>query len=72
MPSRGRPRPSGCSWRGASGWIITGDGVIVCKDGFRAGFMRPEDFQALWERLGLVPEIQEVDGSAVFCEHVVA
>jgi 2-polyprenyl-6-hydroxyphenyl methylase/3-demethylubiquinone-9 3-methyltransferase len=46
----------------------TGHGVIVCKDGFRAGFMGPADFRALWAGLGLIPEIIEVDGSATFCE----
>jgi 2-polyprenyl-6-hydroxyphenyl methylase/3-demethylubiquinone-9 3-methyltransferase len=46
----------------------TGEGVIVCKDGFRAGFMGPAEFRALWSRLGLIPEIREVDGSATFCE----
>ncbi len=48
----------------------TGEGVIVCKDGFRAGYMRPEDFRQLWHRLGLTPEINEIDGSALFCEAV--
>jgi SAM-dependent methyltransferase len=49
----------------------TGGGVIVCKDGFRAGAMSPEDFEALCERFGLAPTITEVDGSSVFCELVV-
>lgn len=48
----------------------TTDGVIVCKDGFEAGYMRPEDFRQLWRRLGLEPEISEVDGSSTFCEVV--
>jgi len=46
----------------------TRDGVIVCQDGFRAGCMLVEDFQELWQRLRLNPEICEVDGSALFCE----
>lgn len=49
----------------------TGDGVIVCKDGFRTGFMKPEEFKALWDELGLTPLIEEVDASATFCESVV-
>ncbi|MBW2094509.1 MAG: class I SAM-dependent methyltransferase [Deltaproteobacteria bacterium] len=49
----------------------TGKGIIVCKDGFRAGFMQPDEFRALWEGLGLVPSITVVDDSAVFCESVV-
>jgi ubiquinone/menaquinone biosynthesis C-methylase UbiE len=48
----------------------TGNGVIVCKDGFRADFMRPDEFRKLWKRLGLTPNITVVDGSAVFCESV--
>jgi 2-polyprenyl-6-hydroxyphenyl methylase/3-demethylubiquinone-9 3-methyltransferase len=49
----------------------SGNGVIVCKDGFRAGFMRPSDFQELWASCGLTPEIVEVDASATFCESVI-
>jgi len=49
----------------------TGEGVIVCTDGFRAGYMRPEDFRQLWLGLGLGPEITEVDGSVLFCETVI-
>ena len=49
----------------------TGNGVIVCRDGFRAGLMRPRDFQMLWMKLGLTPDIKEVDGSATFCESVI-
>jgi 2-polyprenyl-6-hydroxyphenyl methylase/3-demethylubiquinone-9 3-methyltransferase len=48
----------------------TGNGVIVCKDGFRAGMMSPEGFRGLAARFGLVPEINEVDESSVFCEMV--
>jgi 2-polyprenyl-6-hydroxyphenyl methylase/3-demethylubiquinone-9 3-methyltransferase len=46
----------------------TGDGVIVCKDGFRVGALRRGDFEILCERVGTVPTITEVDGSSVFCE----
>lgn len=49
----------------------TREGMIVCKDGFEAGYMRPEDFRQLWQQLGLVPEVSEVDGSSTFCETVV-
>ena len=45
----------------------TGNGVIACKDGFRAGTMEVGDFQALCARLRLRAEIVEVDGSSVFC-----
>jgi 2-polyprenyl-6-hydroxyphenyl methylase/3-demethylubiquinone-9 3-methyltransferase len=50
----------------------TGDGVIVCRDGFRAGFLRPIDFEAVWARAGLTPRISEVDESSVFCESVIS
>lgn len=46
----------------------TGDGVIVCKDGFRATTFRPGDFLALTASLGLTAKIFEVDGSSIFCE----
>jgi 2-polyprenyl-6-hydroxyphenyl methylase/3-demethylubiquinone-9 3-methyltransferase len=50
----------------------TGDGLIVCRDGFRAGRMRPEDFRSLCSRGGWISEITEVDSSSVFCEILVA
>jgi 2-polyprenyl-6-hydroxyphenyl methylase/3-demethylubiquinone-9 3-methyltransferase len=46
----------------------TGEGVIACKDGFRAGAMSREDFEALCARADLKPVITEVDGSSLFCE----
>jgi len=46
----------------------TGDGVIACKDGFRSGRMRSEDFEMLARRLGLGGTIEVVDGSITFCE----
>jgi 2-polyprenyl-6-hydroxyphenyl methylase/3-demethylubiquinone-9 3-methyltransferase len=57
--------------RGLIGEIDTGatrNGVIVCKDGFRAGAMSADDFRGLCSRLGQRPTIQEVDGSSLFCE----
>jgi 2-polyprenyl-6-hydroxyphenyl methylase/3-demethylubiquinone-9 3-methyltransferase len=48
----------------------TGDGTIVCRDGFRAGRMTPDDLRSLCAKLGLEPEITEVDDSSVFCEIV--
>jgi SAM-dependent methyltransferase len=44
------------------------DGVIVCRDGFRAGAVTPERFRALARELGVTPVITEVDGSSIFCE----
>ena len=46
----------------------TGNGVIVCKDGFRATTFSPDDFVALASKLGTTAEIFEVDESSVFCE----
>jgi 2-polyprenyl-6-hydroxyphenyl methylase/3-demethylubiquinone-9 3-methyltransferase len=46
----------------------TGEGVIVCKDGFRAGRMSDEELDALCFRVGLKPDIVEVDKSSMFCE----
>ncbi|TKJ39987.1 SAM-dependent methyltransferase [candidate division LCP-89 bacterium B3_LCP] len=51
-------------------WGSTGDGVIVCKDGFRATTVLPDDFIALTSQLGLTAQITEVDKSSVFCEVV--
>jgi 2-polyprenyl-6-hydroxyphenyl methylase/3-demethylubiquinone-9 3-methyltransferase len=48
----------------------SGDGVIVCKDGFRAGRLTPEEMQELCARLGVEAQITEVDRSSVFCEIV--
>ncbi len=49
----------------------TRDGVIVCKDGFHAGAMGREEFRTLCEETGVVPHIEEVDGSSIFCEFTV-
>ena len=49
-------------------WEATGNGVIVCTDGFRATTCRPEDFQALFQETGLPVKITEVDESSLFCE----
>lgn len=46
----------------------TRDGVIVCRDGFRAGTFSPAQFGTLAESLGLPQIITEVDDSSLFCE----
>ncbi len=46
----------------------TGEGVIVCKDGFTATTVRPGDFLALTSGLNLEVWVVEVDESSVFCE----
>lgn len=45
----------------------TGNGVIVCKDGFRATTVDAGGFRALAAHVGLVPSIVEVEGSSLFC-----
>ena len=44
----------------------TRDGVIVCKDGFRATTQTPEDYEAIGRGSGCSYEIAEVDGSSLF------
>lgn len=46
----------------------TTNGVIVCKDGFRATTVRPGEFLALTSGLNLEVRIVEVDESSLFCE----
>ena len=46
----------------------TGDGVIICKDGFRASTVSPDDFISLTSDLNIDPIITEVDGSSIFYE----
>jgi len=46
----------------------TGNGVIVCKDGFRASTVSPDEFFLLASSLNFDPIFTEVDGSSVFYE----
>jgi 2-polyprenyl-6-hydroxyphenyl methylase/3-demethylubiquinone-9 3-methyltransferase len=46
----------------------TANGVIVCKDGFRATTVGPAEFKAMTATLKLSADIAEVAESAVFCE----
>lgn len=46
----------------------TCDGTIVCRDGFTATTIRPEDFTLLTAGLGVSSRIIEVDNSSLFCE----
>lgn len=46
----------------------TGKGVIVCKDGFKASTVGPDDFAALTSDLLVQSKITEVDRSSLFCE----
>jgi 2-polyprenyl-6-hydroxyphenyl methylase/3-demethylubiquinone-9 3-methyltransferase len=45
----------------------TGDGTIVCKDGFRATTFSPDAFRKLASSVGIEPRIS-VESGAVFCE----
>ncbi len=49
----------------------TGNGVIVCTDGFRSGTMNRTGFEALCAQVGIEPMIVEVDRSSLFCELIV-
>jgi len=49
----------------------TGSGVIVCKDGFTAGTVGPEDFIRLTSGLPVESIISEVDNSSIFFELLV-
>jgi SAM-dependent methyltransferase len=48
----------------------TGNGTIVCKDGFRATTAEKATFEKLAASLSVTPRITEVDGSSLFCEFV--
>ena len=47
---------------------LTKNGVIVCKDGFRATTYSGQDFTKLAVGFNLEPEIYEIDNSSVFCK----
>lgn len=49
----------------------TGNGVIVCKDGFRATTADKTILDELAAGVGVTPTITEVDDSSLFCEIVV-
>jgi SAM-dependent methyltransferase len=45
----------------------TGEGIIVCRDGFRASTVGAEEFSALAADLGRRAEIEVVAASSLFC-----
>ncbi|GAF70576.1 unnamed protein product, partial [marine sediment metagenome] len=49
-------------------WQATRDGVIVCKDGFRATTIGPDEFISLTSEFNVQRRIVEVDQSSLFCE----
>ncbi len=52
---------------GSIDWGRTGDGTIVCEDGFVATTFGPDRFRALARELGVESRVEEVDASSVFC-----
>ena len=46
----------------------SGDGVVVCKDGFRATTVSPREFMRMTDDLDAEVSLVEVDGSSLFCE----
>jgi len=49
----------------------TMEGVIICKDGFKATTFTPEEFQSLTANFNVVTNIIEIDGSSLFCDIIV-
>jgi len=49
---------------------LTGDNVIVFKDGFRIGAMDENGFAELCNRFGIDPIITAIDDSSIFCETI--
>ena len=56
---------------GAIDYQRTGNGLIVCTDGFRATTVNADGFRSLARALGLTPKIVEVDNSSLVCEIMV-
>jgi len=50
----------------------TGDGVIVCKDGFTGTTVRPEQFRSLTAGLNVDARLVEIDKSSLFWEIIPA
>lgn len=46
----------------------TGNGIIVCSDGFRSGTFTLDAFENLCRRSGVAGALTVVDGSSLFCE----
>lgn len=53
-------------------WDATRDGVIVCKDGFKATTVRTSEFLSLTSEFDIKPKIEEVDDSSIFYEILVS
>lgn len=59
---------SDAGFLGEINWKETKEGVIVCKDGFKATTFREQDFLKLASSLDLNIELIEIDESSLFCE----
>jgi len=46
----------------------SGNGQVICKDGFRATTFAQQQFRDIAAELGLTASIKEVDQSSVFCQ----
>ncbi len=57
-----------CGLVGEIDYELTGNGIIYCKDGFKATAIGIEDFQNLTSDLDALVRIEEVDNSSIFCE----
>ena len=57
-----------CGLIGEIDEVATGNGVIVCRDGFKATTIGPDDFRTLTADVGLSASITTVDNSSVFCD----
>ena len=57
---------------GTIDYQATGNGVIVCRDGFRATTVNAAGSRRLAGVLGLAPNVIEVDCSSLFCEVTVS
>jgi 2-polyprenyl-6-hydroxyphenyl methylase/3-demethylubiquinone-9 3-methyltransferase len=53
-------------------YVQTGNGKIVCKDGFTGTTATPKEFLTLCSELGVHAELTEVDDSSLFCEMTVS
>ena len=49
----------------------TGDGEIVCKDGFKATTYSPQELANIAQRLNHTPDIYEIDSSSLFLKIIV-
>jgi 2-polyprenyl-6-hydroxyphenyl methylase/3-demethylubiquinone-9 3-methyltransferase len=59
---------SDAGFLGEIDWSKTKDGVIICKDGFRATTYSSDDFLTLTDGFDVKVDIIEVDESSLFCK----